>query len=83
MANGTFRVGYPRINGLTLHDPGFPGIGVEDCSGFNNQEDANTVNIRVYYDFEFIMPYMDFFVTDGVLTLTAQSDSTILYPPCD
>ena len=81
-AAGTFRVEHPEINGWSHHDPGFPGH-INDCAGFNSQQDANTVNVIVSYDFQFIMPYMEFFVPDGVLTLTAQSDATIVYPPCN
>jgi len=82
MAAGTFRVEHPRINGWSHHDPGFPGH-IFDCAGFNSQEEANTVNVIVSYDFEFIMPLMGTLVPGGTITLTAQSDSTIVYPPCD
>jgi hypothetical protein len=82
LANGNFRVEHPRITGWSHEDPGFPGH-TSACAGFNSQNEANTVNVIVSYDFEFIMPYMDVFVLDGILTLTAQSDSTIMYPPCD
>ncbi len=81
LTNGNFRVGHPAINGCTHHDWWCPTN--DDCSGFDSNENANTVNVSVSYDFEFIMPLMDTIVPGGMLTLSAQADSTIVYPPCD
>lgn len=52
------------------------------CAGFDGLGNANTVIVIVSYDFKFIMPLMDTIVPSGVITLRAQSDSTIMYPPC-
>ncbi len=79
--NGNFRVAHPAINGCTHHDAGCPTT--NDCAGFDINENANTMNVIVNYDFEFIMPLMDTIIPGGVLTLTAQADSTIVYPPCE
>ena len=57
-------------------------IGSGLCAGFDGLGNANTVIVIVAYDFKFIMPMMDTIVPGGEITLRAQSDSTIMYPPC-
>jgi len=80
-ASGNFRVEPLSINDYNYYDPGHPGH-VHDCAGFNSTGEANTVNVIVAYDFHFIMPLMDTIVPGGIITLRAQSYSTIMYPPC-
>lgn len=78
---GTFRIVHPTINGCTHHDSGCPTT--NDCSGFDYYGNANTTNVTVLYDFEFIMPLITNLVPGGMLTLSATADSTIVYPPCN
>jgi Flp pilus assembly protein TadG len=68
--SGIFRVEPLQINGTG------------NCAGFDASGNANTVIVIVSYDFNFIMPLLDTIVPSGQITLRAQSDSTIMYPPC-